>query len=124
MYDVSELASSIISQPALSTGVLHSCQCFQAWKFDRHNHVLDARTLLNIYQGTIIHECRTKLVHPPACLRFRQGWKLVGMKMITAGRPLVERHYEEHVGKVSDVGGIVMMLSSSEAPVVPLSMVF
>ncbi|CAM9574353.1 unnamed protein product [Scytosiphon promiscuus] len=29
----------------------------------------------------------------------RKGWKLVGMKMVTAGRPLVERHYEEHVGK-------------------------
>ncbi|CAM9538185.1 unnamed protein product [Hapterophycus canaliculatus] len=29
----------------------------------------------------------------------RKGWKLVGLKMVTAGRPLVERHYEEHVGK-------------------------
>ncbi|CAN0372631.1 unnamed protein product, partial [Laminaria digitata] len=29
----------------------------------------------------------------------RKGWKLVGLKMITAGRPLVERHYEEHAGK-------------------------
>eukprot|EP00904_Undaria_pinnatifida_P003841 jgi/Undpi1/13458/HiC_scaffold_8.g03117.m1 len=29
----------------------------------------------------------------------RKGWKLVGLKMLTAPRPLVERHYEEHAGK-------------------------
>lgn len=39
-------------------------------------------------------------------LRFeRKGWKLVGLKMLTAGRPLVERHYEEHVGKVRERAG-------------------
>lgn len=29
-----------------------------------------------------------------------QGWKLVGLKLVTPGRALVGRHYEEHVGKV------------------------
>lgn len=34
-----------------------------------------------------------------------QGWKLVGLKLVTPGRALVERHYEEHVGKVSGGAG-------------------
>lgn len=29
-----------------------------------------------------------------------QGWKLVGLKMLTPGRQLVESHYEEHADKV------------------------
>ncbi|CAB1118968.1 unnamed protein product [Ectocarpus sp. CCAP 1310/34] len=29
----------------------------------------------------------------------RKGWKLVGLKMLTPGRQLVERHYEEHADK-------------------------
>lgn len=41
----------------------------------------------------------------PPCLFLAQGWKLVGLKLVTPGRALVERHYEEHVGKVRGGGG-------------------
>lgn len=38
-------------------------------------------------------------------VRLTKGWKLVGLKLVTPGRPLLERHYEEHVGKVGCRGG-------------------
>lgn len=40
-----------------------------------------------------------RFVHTPLCFT-PQGWKIVGLKLVTPGRALVELHYEEHVGKV------------------------
>lgn len=39
-----------------------------------------------------------------------QGWKLVGLKMVTPGRQLVGCHYEEHADKVGGVVTIVLDL--------------
>lgn len=34
----------------------------------------------------------------------RKGWKLIALKMLTPTPSLVERHYEEHAGKVKYCG--------------------
>lgn len=68
-----------------------------AWKLVRSIASFSRSTPARV---TELFAGRIELLLAPPPPRRPQGWKLVGLKLVTPGRPLVESHYEEHAGKV------------------------